>query len=181
VAHIPFDEGYPEVLGRTKTTALFMIRDPRDIAVSEAHYVVRHPEHPYHRRFAEVPDIRGRIALAIDGDHVIGLESIVDRLDRYEGWLRGPTLVVRFEDLVGPDGGGDLDRQRQLVEAIYRHLGVDARSELVEHACSRLFSSDSPTFHKGAIGGWRTQFDDELLEHFRTTVGDLAEHYGYLD
>jgi sulfotransferase 6B1 len=181
VAHIPFEEGYPQVLARMKATALFMIRDPRDIALSEAHYVVKHPEHPYYQRFAEVPDLRGRIALAIDGDRAIGLESIIDRLDLYQGWLRGSALVVRFEDLVGPEGGGDVDRQRHLVEAIYRHLGVDAGPELVERACSRLFSSDSPTFRRGAIGGWRTQFDDELLDHFRTAVGDLAERYGYLD
>ena len=181
VAHIPFREGYPEVLEQARTTALFLIRDPRDIVLSQAHYAVKHPGHPFHEAFAQAPDLRGRIEVAIDGDTAVGLMSIAQRLDLYEGWLSGADLVVRFEDLVGPGGGGERDRQRAIVADIYRHLGVDADTRLVERVCARLFSSDSPTFRSGAIGGWRQQMDEELLARFRMGVGSRMIRYGYPD
>jgi hypothetical protein len=179
IAHLPFHEDYAAALHASRTNALFLIRDPRDIVLSQAHYAVKHPEHPFHRAFARAPDVRGRIAVAIDGDEEAGLESIAQRLDRYEGWLHGAALVVRFEDLIGRDGGGDRDRQRGVIEDVYRHLGVDASPRLIDRTCDRLFSSDSPTFRRGAIGGWRTQMDDELLTRFRAAVGDRAARYGY--
>jgi hypothetical protein len=179
VSHIPFRDGYPEVVGRARARSLFLIRDPRDIVLSQAHYAVNHPRHPFHQAFARAHDLRGRIMVAIDGDEAVGLESIAQRLDRYDGWLIGADLVVRFEDLVGPSGGGDLGQQLAVVEAIYRLLGVDADQPLVEEVCGRLFSRDSPTFRSGTIGGWRDQLDDELLARFQAAVGDRAMRYGY--
>ena len=179
IAHIPFREGYREMLERSRTSTLFLVRDPMDIVVSQAHYAVKHRNHPYHESFARAPDLRGRIEIAIDGDAAAGLDSIAQRLDRYEGWLSGADLVVRFEDLVGPGGGGDRDAQHAILQDIYRHLGVESDPRLVERVCDRLFSSESPTFRAGAIGGWREHMDDELLGRFRTAVGNRRSRYGY--
>ena len=44
VAHLPFDPAYPELLEDVKT--LFVIRDPRDMAVSLAHYIESRGDHP---------------------------------------------------------------------------------------------------------------------------------------
>jgi hypothetical protein len=180
VAHLPFELDYPAVIEAGGVRALFLTRDPRDIVLSQAHYAVQKPDHPFHQAFAGQTDLRGRVLVAIEGDPATGLPSIGDRLERYVGWLRGPAETVRFEDLIGPNGGGDAARQRDAVERIYRHLGFDVDAALVERVCGELFSDASPTFRKGAIGGWRERFDDELSERFSARVSDeRLRAYGY--
>ena len=41
------------------------------------------------------------------------------------------------------------------------------------------FSSASPTFRKGQIGGWRQAFDPELEALFEREAGRWMEVYGY--
>ena len=59
------------------------------------------------------------------------------------------------------------------------YLGLEADDARVGATCRQLFSSDSPTFRKGAIGQWRDQFDDELEALFARSVGDRMQTYGY--
>jgi hypothetical protein len=180
VAHLPFEPDYPAALEAGGVRALFLTRDPRDIVLSQAHYAVQKPDHPFHQAFAGQSDLRGRVRVAIDGDPASGLPSIGDRLERYEGWLHGAAETVRFEDLIGPNGGGDASRQRDVVERIYRHLQLDIDGALVDRVCGELFSDASPTFRKGAIGGWRERFDEELTERFSARVSDeRLRAYGY--
>jgi hypothetical protein len=179
VAHLPFEPGHPRALRETSSRALFLTRDPRDVVLSQAHFAVHRPDHPYHASFRGRDDLAARVLVAIEGDAATGLRSIAERLDAYAGWLDGAALVVRFEDLIGPEGGGDRDRQRSTVEAIYRHLGVDASSAVVDRVIGRLFSDRSPTFRKGAAGGWREALDDDVLARFHEVVGDRMARYGY--
>jgi len=52
--------------------------------------------------------------------------------------------------------------------------------EALRHAIEeRLFSSASPTFRIGQIGGWRNHFDADLREMFKEAAGDVLIKYGY--
>ena len=113
--------------------------------VSQTHFVTREAEHRQHEAFAQLPSVRERLLLSIQGDPDKRVLGIADRLDRYAGWLTSGCLVVRFEDLVGPGGEGDADAQHEAVGGIYRYLGLDDDDALVRSVCGRLFSSDSPT------------------------------------
>lgn len=177
LAHLPFEPSFPDELGDTR--AVFLIRDPRDVVLSEAHYAASRPNHPYHAAYAGCTTLAERVRVAIDGDPRVEFRSIAERLDRYGGWLHGSAFVVRFEDLVGPQGGGSAERQQEAVQGLYAHLGVEADERLVADVCSRLFSGDSPTFRRGAVGQWRTELDEEIVRHFREVVGSRLEDYGY--
>lgn len=179
VAHLPFEPDYPDALRTNRTGALLLVRDPRDIVLSQAHYAVTRPDHPFHEAFARCATLEDRIRVAIDGDDATGLASVAQRLDRYAGWMRGHALLVRFEDLVGPQGGGSRDRQRSVVRDIYGHLGIDDGDALVDNVCDRLFSGDSPTFRRGAVEQWRSQFDEAMVAHFNAAAGDRLSAYGY--
>lgn len=179
VAHLPFEPDYPDAMAATDTGALLLVRDPRDIVISQAHYAVTRPDHPFYEAFARCTTLEERIRVAIDGDEQTGLLSVAERLDRYAGWMGAAAFVVRFEDLIGPNGGGDIERQRLAVQGMYRHLGVESDDALVERVCRRLFSGDSPTFRRGSIGGWRSQFDHDLSSRFDTAAGDRLAAYGY--
>lgn len=177
-SHLRFRPEYPEIVARMGVRPIFLIRDPRDIVVSQVHYVSKRTDHRLHAIFAELPDMRERLRLAIAGDVDRDVVSIGHRLSYFAGWLDA-ALVVRFEDLVGPDGGGDRSRQRAAVRSIYGSMGMDLDETELGSLCDRLFSADSPTFRSGAIGGWRRFFDPELSALFDTTVGDRIRPYGY--
>lgn len=177
-AHLRFDTAYAEVIARGGLKPIFLIRDPRDIVVSQVHYVSKRTDHRLHAVFDGLPDVKERLRLAIAGDPERHVVSIGDRLDYFAGWLDA-ALVVRFEDLVGPDGGGDRDRQDATLRSIYDFLGVDVDRRALARIGGRLFSADSPTFRSGAIGGWRRSFDPELEALFDRTVGDRIRPYGY--
>jgi sulfotransferase family protein len=68
VAHLPYEPGYRETIARRGASALFLIRDPRDVVVSEAHYVASTPSHRAHEVFARQPTLRDAHLLVIRGD-----------------------------------------------------------------------------------------------------------------
>jgi hypothetical protein len=178
VGHLPYADDLFDTLGVRRIAPVFMTRDPRDIAVSQVRYVVSRDDHWAHELFA-VRTPHDRLRLAITGDREGGLRSLAERLQQYDGWLRPEVEVVRFEDLVGAQGGGDAGRQRETVSDLYRFLGVSDDASLLDDVCARLFSDQSPTFRKGTIGQWRESFDDELTELARELAGEEIARYGY--
>lgn len=178
-SHLRFEAGLPDVAERRHVPVIFLVRDPRDLVISQVNYVVRRSDHRFNALFAEKTGFRERLELAIAGDPEHRLRSVGARLKVYEGWLRSKALVVRFEDLVGGGGGGDPDRQEETVRAIYRHIEMPVGDAFVARLCGQLFSSESPTFRKGSIGQWRALFDDELEDLFERTSGDIMRSYGY--
>jgi len=179
VSHLRHSEDAERALARAGVRGLFMVRDPRDILVSQIHYATSRADHRTHDLFASLPDERARLRAAIVGDPAGPLPSIAERLSYFQGWLSSDLLLVRFEDLVGPAGGGSADRQRDLIRRIFEHVGVEADERRVEAVTRRLFSSDSPTFRSGQVGSSGRFFDDELERLLRETVGDGAAPYGY--
>ncbi|MFL5768246.1 MAG: hypothetical protein ACJ758_10445 [Actinomycetota bacterium] len=177
-SHLRFAPPYPQQLERSGVAGVFLVRDPHDIVVSQVHYVSKRADHRLHDAFAE-RDAREKLRLAITGDHDRGAPSIGERLDYFAGWLDAGCLVLRFEDLVGPGGGGDESRQRASIASLLRHAGLDEDDATVGSIASELFSSESPTFRKGSAGGWRSAFDPELEALFDQVVGDRAVPYGY--
>jgi hypothetical protein len=179
VSHLPFRSEYPEVLARRGVGGIFLVRDPRDVVISETHYIVGRPDHQFHAAFTREDDLRRRLRLAIAGDPELGVPSIAERLDEFAGWLDTGCLVVRFEDLIGPDGGGDRTQQETTVRAIYRHLGLAEDDDVTRSVCDRLFSAASPTFRRGTMGEWRLSFDRELHLLFEEVAGSRMAIYGY--
>jgi hypothetical protein len=179
VSHLHFSPEYPGILASRGAAGVFLVRDPHDIVVSQVHYVAKRKDHRLHQLFSEREDVREKLRLAITGDSERGAPSIGERLDYFAGWLDAGCLVIRFEDLVGPGGGGDAARQQDAVASLYRHLGLPADAPTIAPISERLFSSESPTFRKGSVGGWRSSFDPELEALFDEVVGDRAVPYGY--
>lgn len=178
MAHLRYDARVPELLAAHGVRPIFMIRDPRDVVVSQVRYALGRPDHWAHELFADAP-AHEQLQLAIEGDPGRGLRSLADRLDAFAGWMRDDVALVRFEDLIGVEGGGSAERQREVVADVYRFVGVDAEPTLVDDVSRRSFSADSPTFRKGAIGGWRAVFDDELTALVHDLAGEQIARFGY--
>jgi len=188
-AHVFHTEANAEILEANDITALLIVRDPRDVVTSHYHYVTeKNPSHRFHEYYNSLDDDRDRLLASIRG--VSGeqsadekpLESIGEWMDSFLGWMdKEYNQVVRFEDLIGPRGGGDKESQVETVRTIAAHLDVELAEEEVQYVADNTFSTDSSTFRKGLIGDWENNFDPEHVAAFKDEAGDWLVELGYED
>ena len=179
VSHVFFSEDKLQAIRRNNVKVIFMVRDPRDVVISRAFYIDRQKEHKHHLLFAEKSDTRSKIILSICGDSSRGFMSIADVLDRYAGWLQSFSLPVRFEDLIGGEGGGSDQKKLETLREIYDYINMEISDEALHSIGRKLFSSKSPTFRKGSTGHWRDYFDPEVKGLFKEIAGDSLLCYEY--
>jgi len=179
VSHLWYSEERLQAIRSTGTHAICLIRDPGDIAVSRAFYIAKNRNHEYHRLFAAAGSLQERIKLVLAGDSQCELDSLQGILRRFSGWLTSDLLVVRYEDLVGPAGGGSLQAQFQTLSAVYNYIGMRMDRDRLAALQQEVFSADSPTFRAGVIGQWRRHFNAELEALFRDTCEEHLLQYGY--
>jgi hypothetical protein len=88
------------------------------------------------------------------------------------------ALTVRFEDLVGSNGGGDDAKQLATVKAIAKHASIELSEERAQEIASNLFGNKG-TFRKGQIGAWKEEFTAEHKDLFKQYGGELLIKLGY--
>ena len=171
-------------LERLEYKTILMLRDPRDVAVSTVFYVTRLKRHRLYERFnSEITSFEDRLMASIVGlssDSRRGLVSINRRISRYKRWLDVPGVYAcRFEDLIGPAGGGSQERQRAAIIGISAHVARPVGPDEADRLAAKTWSASSSTFRKGAIGDWRNHFTDEHKAAFKDIAGDLLVELGY--
>jgi hypothetical protein len=87
------------------------------------------------------------------------------------------VLNLRFEDLVGEEGGGSRAIQHEAVERWARFLGVGTPTEQL---IDGLFGG-TKSFHAGRTDSWRDVFKEHHLRAFEREFGDVLVDYGYAD
>jgi sulfotransferase 6B1 len=179
VTHLSHDPVRERAISEHRVRSLFLVRDPRDLVVSQAHYVAGRDAHPHHQTLASIDDVQDRYRRVITGDAERSMPSLRHRLESYAGWLASPALLVRYEELIGAAGGGDSGRQTSVIRHLFDHIGLSMSDDELAALAAATFSDASPTFRKGSIGQWQQQFDDRTLELFEEAVGDLMPAYGY--
>lgn len=184
-AHMAYAPAVSQVLTDEGFAAFLMVRDPRDLVVSLAHYLVSREDLPGYHELVAMATPGERLMACICGIPVTSrvaqrVPSIAERLGRYRGWLTDPaTLVVRFEDLVGPRGGGSEEAQHRAVHQILVHCDRPAADSDVVALAARTFASHSATFRRGAIGDWRNHLGPEHEAALQLSAGDLMREFGY--
>lgn len=164
---------------------IIVIRDPRDVVVSAAHFHCRGREGWLHRpdpRFGGLTYQEKISGLADDDErYIFEMEHfsgpvIRDMLKRAQP--RPHFMIVRFEDLV-------TDVELQHYRTMFSHLGLpaDMLPRWLETANRySLFSGHvKPHLHvrSGRPAEWREKFGPRVLAEFRSRFGDAAEALGY--
>jgi len=162
---------------------VYQFRDPRAVLLSQVNYLRRSHRGkcfsnvPYHLVFSDVLRARPSERDALD----VALHCMGDYLrESFLGsvWmLHHPrVLTLRYERLVGPDGGGDRVQQVDEVARVLRHLDVDAPCEAIAR---RLYDPAQRTFHRGSADAWKDVYTPAQLRLFEQRHGDLLDIYGY--
>jgi hypothetical protein len=186
-AHAPWSRELSEQLRAGDFRMFLMIRDLRDIAVSNAFYITHqdktHRLHPY---FQSLPSDADRLMASIAGvpgtwlPDGIASKSWGEHAAGFLPWLNEPVCrVVRFEDLIGSSGGGSDEKQIETVRSVIEHLRVELPEAEIARVAARTFFPGARTFRQGSIGGWRKHFNDEHKRVFKETAGQALIQLGY--
>lgn len=174
-AHLNFSEEYLNEAKLLNTKVFLLIRDPRDVVVSQAFYVARNKKHYLHDLFVG-QDVKTQIMLATAGIPERGYPSIGNRLAKYVGWLESPVChIIRFEDL----RSNEEKRQYKTVQALFEHLKSTIDNQGSQAITQQMITRASPTFRHGMVGQWREYFDSELESFFNDVAGNMLIKYGY--
>jgi sulfotransferase 6B1 len=180
-AHCVYSPELASLFAGGRMRVVCILRDPRDVAVSQMHYIKQKKRHPIHHAFMALPSDNERLLVSIRGG-LLGMRELLSLDERYRqflGWQDDENaMMVKFEDLVGPRGGGSAGAQRLTVERVARHLGVELDQATMGVVEEDLFGLGR-TFRKGQIGGWREEFSEEHAQSAREIAGPLLVELGY--
>lgn len=176
-SHEPFHPQYRKVV--------YLVRDPRDVAVSSYHFEIRK------RRITEEFPMEEFVDLFLQEDQG-RFGSWRENVGSWVGARQGTEgfLLLRYEDLLE-------DTERQL-DSVLSFLGREAddtklrwavevsaagplrRLEMKEHA-ARMFGSreDKPLVRRAEAGNWREELPEPCAESLVATWGALMKELGY--
>ena len=152
-----------------------VIRDPRDFIVSYSYWIKKNPEVWPDQSSLEINQ------LIDDWIQARNTFAIYDNYNFfYFDWLanNSKAFVIRFEDLIGSQGGGSDKKQLETLTKMMKYLGVKPTNKLLKHVKDNLFG-DTGTFREGKIGAWKREFTDEQKVLFHEKYSDLLNRLGY--
>jgi Sulfotransferase domain len=180
-AHCIYTPELADLFRQQGMRTVCILRDPRDVAVSQMHYIKQLENHFAHEGYLALPSDSERLMLAIRGGELGGrrLQSLDERYRQFLRWERdGGAAVAKFEDLVGTKGGGSAEAQRLAVERVAGHLRAEVDEATMRAVEEGLFGAGR-TFRKGQIGGWREEFSAEHVRAVEEILGPLLVRLGY--
>lgn len=197
ISHLIYDRKYEELLKKNNFKVVFIIRDPRDQLISRIFYTYNYPK-PYaglqHLSFDELlSGLIGAGALPnqkfddLISSHLSYLLSpefkaisrITDFYETFLPWSKSSMVyTTRFEDIVGPNGGGSLRKQIEEINNISKFLNLNLTQEKICEITSQLFGGTN-TFREGKLGKWKEYFKPHHIDEFKKIGGHLLIELGY--
>jgi hypothetical protein len=174
------------------TGAVYIVRNPLDVAVSYAHHL---GDRDYDRAIALMADPDTTFSRARDGQPRQLRQRIGSWSEHVRGWMDDaaavmPLRVVRYEDLhlspVRAFGdvvnfcGVDCDTTR-LRRAIARATFDEAARQERERAFSECPPLADRFFRRGAVGDWTRELGDSQVARLLADHAAMMARLGYLD
>lgn len=167
---------------------IFVCRDLRDVAVSQAHHVTSDAErmvHPDKDMYKALPNHEEVLKAVICG--LNGYPGVIERWEEYAGWLTTRwVLRARFEHIIE----NLRDTAELMVRYVYgraaqiRGYSITLDGQDVYRMVNAMMQMSkrtdlSTTFRKGQIGQWREEFTPEIKRLFKERAGDWLIKMGY--
>jgi hypothetical protein len=178
---------YQKIPKAGTATAFFVMRDPRDLAISW-YYYMRKGDHPapeyqhYRTNLSTLTEPEGILyalrELREDGTYT-ALRTWFDA-----SCSDSTIMILRYEDLIG-------SLQFKRFRALFDHCDItipdaDLQSLLDDYSFSKLSAGrkqgqedTSSHYRKGISGDWRNHFDENAIHEFREITDDLVDKLGY--
>ncbi len=179
--------GEPIVSVKATRAALYVIRDPRDVAISMASHA--------HRTLAWAVERMGRRGASVSSSNSSLSDQLCQRLGSWSehvlSWVdhsRFPIYVLRYEDCLAAPvptfraafaGAGLQVSAKDVAAAVERSSWQRLRAQedsvgFKEHVGGSRF------FRQGVAGAWRTELPEALARQVETQHREVMARYGYL-
>jgi hypothetical protein len=178
--HFPHGQELAAGLRAAGVPVVFVARDPRDLLLSMADYILVQKKPVHLAGKYEQLDRRSLIVRLWTGDEE--LISLPNYFAAFAAWRETPGVIpLNFESLVGEAGGGNREEQTGALQKLAVALGsIDGPT--FKRACGRTFNRGAGTFFKGRRGRWREETEPEVLAVLQSpSMQALAVKWGYVD
>ena len=185
--HCIYSEELARIMKKTDTKVVCILRDPRAIAYSHLQYMKTYKNHFYYKEYMSLPSDSDRLLLTINGG-LLGkhkIESINNRYKAFLNWKNDESaLMVKFEDLVGPKGGGTQSRQMDAIVRVAEHIDVSADGHALQTVANNLHGNStgltkSSSFRMGRVDSWMTELDSKTIRLIEKNTENILTDMGY--
>lgn len=173
-AHMSYHPEFSSLLDKMGYKKFFIFRDPRAQVVSRAHWILDNPEiFPQHAPHRNKPGYFDQLLMDL-------IKEVPHVYRKFMPWKKDHRCYsVRFEDLVGPQGGGSAHVQLREMRNMAEHLGIPYTEKMLKKCAHKIFGGTF-TFRKGQIKSWKSEFTKRHKEAFKRAGGSsLLIHLGY--
>lgn len=179
-AHLQYSDKLYNAIVKQDIKFIQIMRDPRDVIISHLLYIrdidKTHKSSKYINSLST--DIE-QFNAVIDGEFDV-IEPFQDVVNKFLGWIDKPAvLTIKFEDLVGSNGGGSDELQAIATQKIINHVGLQLTETEIKEISNKIFSSKSPTFNTGKINKWKNYFTEKHKQICKEKIQYSLEILGY--
>tara|TARA_X000001036_G_scaffold261351_2_gene242939 strand:- start:1845 stop:2711 length:867 start_codon:yes stop_codon:yes gene_type:complete len=182
--HFHYSKKIEELLIQKEILMIFVYRDPRDVIISEANYLYdMNKFHSLHKYFRHKHVLKDRIKLSIKGINSIkfGYKNVGERLKPYIGWKINKSdhiFSMNYESM-----RNSLDLCIEQLYLFFKKNNFFEKEISLQNFSTKVNQSIDPkkshTFRKGKDGGWKNQFDLEIINLYKDYEDGITENLGY--
>jgi len=178
-AHVGYQQELLDAVIENGFTPIQVIRDPRAVLASFVPYVLADTNHFLHKLFKSLT-LEERYQAVLDGvsEGDLTQSSLRDCCEALNPWLNTKgVVIVKFEDIVGSQGGGSDEARNKVLEEIAHALSIP--SEQIPAVADSLYGPGRHTFRKGRIDTWKDEVPPLVLERISKEMSDILTKWGY--
>lgn len=186
----PFHLDKLNMLKNNKIKIVAMYRDPRDALISMLFYMRTFKGQGTKRDFFTVSQNFDQLTFDQQLTAlIIGTNDMKSYLKFYASripWVTSPySLAIRFEDLVGDEGGGSDSLKEEAIVKIANYINMELSQEKLKYVFENMYMKkddkveQNKTFVRASIGNWKTFFKPQHIQLFKERFGGQLIQLGY--
>lgn len=186
---------------------ILLIRDLRDVAISMVRQIKKAPwpglNYTQRQDFLRLSP-EEQLLFVIDFEYdveavakyapnslQVSLKRLAEQALRY---AQDPSiLTIRYEDLVGPNGGGSFEAQVEQMHRINDFLHLGLSDHFLHTVATKIYGDEinpfdqagfknfRSTFQVGMVGKWKDIFKEEHKVAFKHKLGSILVDLGYAE
>ena len=189
-AHIPYNPKLNQILAEENYHHVCIIRDPRAVTVSRMKFILNSesakdilPQGIPLKADLELMSTPQRINFLLEGGYAekakLKIYSFAHIYRSILAWGQDPNcLLVRFEDLIGEQGGGNNQKQAETLRKLANHLNIPWNEE-IERQTKNVYDPKTRTFRVGNIHSWKNTLESTELSRLTEYCEPLCREAGY--
>ncbi|MGV6808425.1 MAG: sulfotransferase domain-containing protein [bacterium] len=187
IGHLPFSPTLSQALRAQQSTRhVFIIRDPRAVLVSMLSFILDTQKMPKPHFLAD--DFRQltqaqQLDLLLHGGYApqaqLQIIPFSDIFQQMLAWQQDShCCFMRFEALIGEQGGGSAQQQKQVMQQLATYLGYSSE-QYNSIDFSQIYNTQARTFRKGRVSGWQQGLPVDLVQRIEDYCRPLCQAAGY--